>query len=69
MIHTVYYSSCESIIMLYLFYYKTMINLHMSRDMRFPTMWFVRLAEPQISLHIGTVCSEPLLVGWMFYEC
>ena len=25
---------------------------HMSRGMRFPTMWYVRLAEPQISLRI-----------------
>ena len=25
----------------------------MSRDMRFPTMWYVRPAKPQISLHIG----------------
>ena len=24
----------------------------MSRDMRFPTMWYVRPAKPQISLHI-----------------
>ena len=23
---------------------------HMSRDMRFPTMWYVRPAKPQISL-------------------
>ena len=30
--------------------------------MRFPTMWYVRPAKPQISLRICTVCSEPLLV-------
>ena len=28
---------------------------HMSRDMRFPTMWYVRQAKPQISLRIGAV--------------
>ena len=27
----------------------------MSRDMRFPTMWYVRLAKPQISLRIRAV--------------
>ena len=27
----------------------------MSRDMIFPTMWYVRQAKPQISLPIGTV--------------
>ena len=27
----------------------------MSRDMRFPTMWYVRSAKPQISLRICTV--------------
>ena len=43
----------------------------MSRDMRlrFPTMWYVRSAKPQISLRIRAVWSEPLLVVWMFYEC
>ena len=34
-----------------------------------PTMWYVRPAKPQISLRICTVCSEPLLVAWIFYEC
>ena len=28
---------------------------HMSRDMRFPTMWYVRPAKPQISLRISAV--------------
>ena len=28
---------------------------HMSRDMRFPTMWYVRPAKPQISLRIRAV--------------
>ena len=35
----------------------------MSRDMRFLTMWYVRPAKPQISLHIRAVKSEPLLVA------
>ena len=26
--------------------------LHLSRDMKFPTMWYVRPAKPQISLRI-----------------
>ena len=37
--------------------------------MRFPTMWYVRPAKPQISLRIRAVWSEPLLVAWIFYEC
>ena len=37
--------------------------------MRFPTMWYVRPAKPQISLRICTVWSEPLLVAWVFYYC
>ena len=40
----------------------------MSRDMRFPTMWYVRPAKPRISLCIRTVWSEPLLVAWVFYD-
>ena len=28
---------------------------YMSSDMRFPTMWYVRPAKPQISLHIRAV--------------
>ena len=36
---------------------------HMSRDMRFPTMWYVRPAKPQISLKGGcTGSSESILV-------
>ena len=34
-----------------------------SGDMRFPTMWYVRPAKPQISLHIRAVLSEPLLAA------
>ena len=30
-------------------------QIQLSRDMRFPTMWYVRPAKPQISLHICTV--------------
>ena len=32
-----------------------MIETDLSRDMRFPTMWYVRPAKPQISLHIRAV--------------
>ena len=35
----------------------------LSRDMRFPTMWYVRPAKPQIRLHIRAVSSEPLQVA------
>ena len=31
--------------------------------MRFPTMWYVRPAKPQISLRIRAARSEPLLVA------
>ena len=41
---------------------------HLSRDMRFPTMWYVRPAKAQISLRIRAVWSEPLLVTWMFHD-
>ena len=37
--------------------------------MRFPTMWYVRPAKAQTSLHIRAVWSEPLLVAWIFYDC
>ena len=40
----------------------------MSGDMRYPTMWYVRPAQPQISLCIRAVCSEPLLVACIFYD-
>ena len=26
------------------------LNLYMSRDMRFPTMWYVRPTKPEVSL-------------------
>ena len=41
----------------------------MSRDMRFPTMWYVWPAKAQTSLRIRAVWSEPLLVAWIFYDC
>ena len=37
--------------------------------MRFPTMWYVRPAKPQITLRIQAVWSESLLVAWIFCEC
>ena len=42
---------------------------YMSRAMRFPAMWYVRPAKPQISLRICVVWSEPLLVPCLFYQC
>ena len=45
------------------------LQLYMSRDRRFPTMWNVRPAKPQISLRIRAVWSEPLLVACIFYDC
>ena len=45
------------------------LEFQMSSDMRFPTMWYVQTAKPQISLRIRVVWSEPLLVAWIFYEC
>ena len=41
-------------------------QIHMSRDMRFPTMWYIRPAKAKTSLRIRTVWSEPLLVAWLF---
>ena len=40
----------------------------LSQCMRFPTMWYVRPAKPQISLRICAVWSGPLLVPWVFYD-
>ena len=45
------------------------LNNHLSQCMRFPTMWYVRPAKPQISLRKCAVWSEPLLVAWVFYDC
>ena len=45
------------------------VHRYLSRFMRFPTMRYVRPAEPQISVRIRAVWSEPLLVTWVFYEC
>ena len=44
-------------------------TIYMSRDMRFPTMWYVQWAKPQTSLHIHADWSEPLLVAWIFHDC
>ena len=44
-------------------------TMYMSQCMRFPTMWYVRPAKPQISLRIRAVWPEPLLVAWLFYDC
>ena len=41
-------------------------NLHMCRDMWFPTMWYVWPAEAQTSLRIRAVWSEPWLVSLIF---
>ena len=38
------------------------VQEHLSRNMRFPTMWYVRQANVQTSLRIRAVWSEPLLV-------
>ena len=39
----------------------------LSRDMRFPTMWYVRPAKAQINQRIRAVWSESLLVCWILY--
>ena len=49
--------------------YLTLSQNHMSSDMRFPTMWYVRLAKAQTSLRIRASWSELLLVAWILYEC
>ena len=36
---------------------------NMSRNLTFPTMWYVRPAKAQTSLRTRTVLSEPLLVA------
>ena len=41
----------------------------LSQCMRFPTIWYLRPAKPQISLRIRAVWSEPLLVARISYEC
>ena len=39
----------------------------LSRDMKFPTMWYVRPAKAQASLRLCAVWSEPLLVASILY--
>ena len=41
----------------------------LSRDMRIPTMWYVRPAKAQTSLRIRTCWPKPLLVAWIFNDC
>ena len=43
-------------------------DVHVSHDMRLPTMWNVRPAKAQISLRIRAVWSEHLHVSWTFYD-
>ena len=40
----------------------------MSRNMRFPTLWYVQPAKARTSLRIRAVWSEPLLVAWIMYD-
>ena len=50
---------------------KPLTNLtnKLSHGVRFPTMWYVRPAKTQISLHIWAVWPELWLVTWKFYAC
>ena len=55
-------------------HYKTLIHMllsscfWLSRDMWFPTMWYMRPPKAQTSLRIRAVWSEPMLVAWIFYD-
>ena len=42
---------------------QNLLQAQMSREMRFPTMWYVRPAKAQTSLRIRADWSEPLLVA------
>ena len=44
------------------------VHFDMSCNMRFPTIWFMKPAKPQISLRICAVWSQPLVVTWIFYK-
>ena len=44
-------------------------TINLSRNMRFPTMLYVRPAKPQIGLRIRAAWSALLLVAWIFYDC
>ena len=44
------------------------VKTQMSRDMRFPTMCYVRPTMVHTSLRKSAVWSDPLLVAWIFYE-
>ena len=50
---TTIYTFQAGVLMIYL--QLKQLYLHLSRDMRFPTMWYVRPAKPQISLRIRAV--------------
>ena len=51
------------------FLIKLLTNAYkLSRDMRFPTMWYVLPAKAQTSLRKCAVWSEPLQVALIFYE-
>ena len=43
--------------------YSSWGEMYLSRDKRFPTMWYVRPAKAQTSLRIQADLSEPLLVA------
>ena len=61
--------SCRGSIIVLIFFAERCRGRHMSRDMRFPKMWYVRPAKAQTSLRIPAVWSEHLLVTWIFYDC
>ena len=44
------------------------LKKYLSRNMRFPTMWYVRPAKALTSLRICAVWSESLPVAWKFYD-
>ena len=39
-------------------------QVYLRSNTRFPTMWYVRPAEPQVCLSIFAVWSEPFLAAW-----
>ena len=63
-------ASCGTVYNTGLFYELDLSHVQLENltpGMRFPTMWYVQPAKPQISLGICTVWSEPLQVAWIFY--
>ena len=64
--HTHYYRICPTLCAWFISLLESCFSLsirQLSRDMRFPPMWYVRPAKAQTSLRIRTVRSEPLLVA------